>query len=103
MTLFEPLFSNQYATYEKVALVTNVLVAVAGLIYALLLMGQVRKADRGTIRMQEIAQAVREGANAYLYRQFRVVGILIVVITIGLYVAANVSGVVSEIAYGRAI
>ena len=32
--------------------------------------------------MQEIAQAVREGANAYLYRQFRVVGVLIVLITV---------------------
>ncbi len=103
MTLFEPLFSEQYALYEKVALVANVVVALAGLVYALLLMGQVKKADQGTPRMQEIAQAVREGANAYLYRQFRVVGILIVFITVFLYMAARISHVDLSIAWGRAL
>ena len=42
--------------------------------------------------MQEIAQAVREGANAYLYRQFRVVGVLIMLITVLLFFAAKASG-----------
>ncbi len=103
MTLFEPLFSDQYASYEKIALVTNVLVAFAGLFYALLLMGQVKKADKGTPRMQEIARAIREGSNAYLYRQFRVIGVLIAIITVGLYFAAKLSGSVVEIAWGRAL
>src|SRR5215510_2449977 len=97
MTLFEPLFSEQYAGYEKIALISNVFVALAGLVYALLLMGQVKKADEGTPRMQEIARAVREGANAYLYRQFRVVGVLIVLITAALYFAAQSSGIQPEI------
>ena len=66
------------------------MVALAGLLYALLLVGQVKKADQGTPRMQEIALAVREGADAYLFRQFRVVGVLIVLITVGLYFAAKV-------------
>ncbi len=101
--LWEPLTSDRYALYEKVLLCTNVLVALAGLGYALLLVGQVRNADQGTPRMQEIARAVREGANAYLYRQFRVVGVLIVVITVALFYAAKASGVLPEIAWGRAI
>ena len=41
--------------------------------------------------MQEIAHAVREGANAYLDRQFRVVGVLIILITILLYYGATLS------------
>ncbi len=47
--------------------------------------------------------AVREGANAYLYRQFRVVGVLIVLITVVLFFAAKASGAPVEIAWGRAI
>ncbi len=101
--LWAPLTSNTFAMYEKIALVTNVFVALAGLGYALMLVGQVRNAPQGTPRMQEIARAIREGANAYLYRQFSVVSVLIVVITVVLYYAANASGVAPQIAWGRAI
>jgi len=103
ITLFEPLVSSKYAIYEKIALVMNIFIALAGLAYALMLVKQVREADQGTKRMQEIAQAVREGANAYLYRQFRVVGVLIVLITVVLFFAAKASGAPVEIAWGRAI
>ena len=103
LTLWEPLVSDKYARYEKLALIMNVVVALAGLLYALTLVAQVRRADRGTPRMQEIAQAIRDGANAYLYRQFRVVGILIIVITAGLYLAARGPHTPPEIAVGRAI
>ena len=88
ITLFEPLVSSKYAWYERVALLMNVVIASAGLAYAGMLVKQVKTADQGTKRMQEIAQAVREGANAYLYRQFRVVGVLIVLITVALFFAA---------------
>src|SRR5580704_13308948 len=101
--LWDPLVGTDFAGYEKVLLVLNVFVALGGLGYALMLVMQVREAPQGTPKMQEIAQAVREGANAYLYRQFRVVGVLIVVITILLYLAAHFSGTVEEIAIGRAV
>jgi K(+)-stimulated pyrophosphate-energized sodium pump len=103
VTLFEPLVSSKYALYEKIALIANVFIALAGLAYALMLVKQVKEADQGTKKMQEIAQAVREGANAYLYRQFRVVGVLIVLITVVLFYAAKASGAVPAIAWGRAI
>src|ERR1700722_12106676 len=97
ITLWEPLVSNKFATYEKVALIANVFVALAGLAYALMLVKQVRSAPQGTPRMQEIALAVREGADASLFRQFRVVGVLIVVITAALYFAAQSTGTPPEI------
>ncbi|HEV3006207.1 MAG TPA: sodium/proton-translocating pyrophosphatase, partial [Pirellulales bacterium] len=103
ITLWEPLTSGKYDNYEKFALMANVGVAIAGLVYALMLVGQVKNADQGTPRMQEIAAAIREGANAYLYRQFRVVGLLIVVITGLLYYAAHQQpDTPEEIAIGRA-
>ena len=102
--LFKPLTSSEYAPAEKIALCTNVVVALAGLGYALMLVGYVRRADQGTPRMQEIARAVREGADAYLFRQFRVVGVLIIIITGVLYWAAKSAErpAPDEIAIGRA-
>jgi len=103
IVLWEPLTSSKYSAVEKILLLLNVAVALAGLGYAFLLVGQVKNADQGTPRMQEIAHAVREGADAYLFRQFRVVGVLIVLITVALYFAAQSSGSPPQIAWGRAI
>jgi len=102
MQLWAPLTSDRYAPYEKILLCMNVVVALAGLGYAFMLVGQVKKADQGTPRMQEIALAVREGADAYLFRQFRVVGVLIVLITVALYFAAKSANAEPVIAWGRA-
>jgi K(+)-stimulated pyrophosphate-energized sodium pump len=44
------------------------------------LVREVLAAGQGTEKMQEIAQAVQEGASAYLKRQFRTVGIFVVLI-----------------------
>jgi K(+)-stimulated pyrophosphate-energized sodium pump len=104
--LLAPLLSPTFAWYEKVLLVTNVFIAIAGLVYALTLVRQVKDAPQGTPRMQEIARAVREGANAYLYRQFSVVAFLIVIITILLYWGAKLATPdpgMAPIWWGRAI
>jgi len=80
------LFSDpKYTPLEITALLTVLGIAIAGLLYALLLVKQVTKADRGTKKMQEIAAAVREGANAYLSAQFKKIGPLIIIITILLF------------------
>src|SRR5262245_24659099 len=73
---------GEYTTFEKVALLANVFIALLGLGYALFLVKEVYGADTGTPRMQEIAKAVREGADAYLTRQLTTVGILILFITV---------------------
>ena len=80
---FTPL--TEFHWGEQAALLGVMGVAIAGLLYAWMLVGQVRRADQGTQRMQEIANAVREGANAYLAAQFKKIGPLIIVITIVLY------------------
>ncbi len=93
---------EKFNFYEKFFLCLNVVIALGGLAYALMLVGQVMRAPQGTKKMQEIAQAVREGANAYLYRQFRVVGVLIVLITVLLFFAAKASGLPEAFWWGRA-
>ena len=83
---FFALFSDpKYTQLEFVALLVVLGIAIAGLLYALLLAKQVKAADRGTPRMQAISAAVREGADAYLAAQFRKIGPLIIIITFVLY------------------
>jgi K(+)-stimulated pyrophosphate-energized sodium pump len=102
VTLWNPILGSKFSFPEKCALLTNVLIALVGLGYAWSLVRQVMDAPKGTKKMQEIAAAVREGANAYLYRQFSVVGVLIVIITVGLYYAAQQSGLEHLLCVGRA-
>jgi len=96
------LFSDpRYSAMEIVALIAVLGIAIGGLLYAFLLARQVVRADRGTQRMQEIAAAVREGANAYLAAQFRRIGPLIIVLTILL--AVTYTGTVEAFRWGRAV
>ena len=85
---------------ERYSLYAVLGVAVAGLLYAGMLVGQVTKADKGTPRMQEIAEAVREGANAYLAAQFRKIGPLILIITILLFF--RTSGAIENLPFATA-
>ena len=58
-----------------VAVVALLALGVAGL-----LVREVLAASQGTQKMQDIALAVQEGAAAYLRRQFRTLGIFVVII-----------------------
>jgi K(+)-stimulated pyrophosphate-energized sodium pump len=82
---FTPFTSDHYSAGERAALMIVLGIAIAGLIYAAMLSRQVLKADRGTLKMQQIAAAVREGANAYLAAQFGKIGPLIILITVALF------------------
>ncbi|MDH6540889.1 sodium-translocating pyrophosphatase [Streptomyces lavendulae] len=55
-------------------------VALAALVVAQILVRQVLAADEGTESMKRIAAAVQEGANAYLGRQLRTLGVFAVVV-----------------------
>ncbi len=48
----------------------------AALLFAAFLARQVLAADRGSAQMQEIAGAIQEGAEAFLRRQYRTIGLL---------------------------
>jgi K(+)-stimulated pyrophosphate-energized sodium pump len=92
LELFAPL--TQYDLTERVGLILTLLIAVAGLVYAGMLVGQVLGADQGTQRMRDVADAVREGAWAYLMRQAVALLPLVFLITAILYFTAEVSGAV---------
>ena len=62
------------------ALWVIVLCGALSIVYAIWATTSVLKADAGNPRMQEIAAAVREGAQAYLRRQYTTIGIVGIVI-----------------------
>jgi len=88
-----------YGMWEKISLVVVLGIALAGLLYALWLVGQVIGADQGTERMREVGAAIRQGANAYLVRQFKAILLLMFVLTVLVYASAESAGAV---AWGRA-
>src|SRR5882757_1740505 len=61
-------------------------VALIALVIGFFLRKEVLAAGQGTERMQEIGRAVQEGAAAYLNRQFRTLGIFVVIVFVLLFV-----------------
>jgi K(+)-stimulated pyrophosphate-energized sodium pump len=78
------LWSSHFAPYERVMIFAVLGVAICSIVYAWLLMRMVRRADRGTPKMQEVSHAIREGSSAYLARQRRtlipIIGLLALVL-----------------------
>ncbi|UCN15529.1 sodium-translocating pyrophosphatase [Cellulomonas iranensis] len=68
-------------------------IALAALVVAAVLRRQVLAAGEGTVSMQQIAQAVQEGASAYLSRQFRTLALFAAIVCALLFLLPGDSGV----------
>ncbi|MEO7029362.1 MAG: sodium-translocating pyrophosphatase [Acidobacteriaceae bacterium] len=66
-------------------------VGVLALIAALLLARHVLSADAGTAEMRVISDAIREGAEAFLARQYRTIGILAIVLAVAVFAGYHLS------------
>ena len=53
---------------------------ILALIYAAILAGIVSKQDQGTDRMKEIAKAISEGARAFLFSEYKILVIFVIVL-----------------------
>ena len=60
-------------------------VAILGLAYAVFLRSQILREDKGTEKMQEVWNAIKDGADAYLRKQLRSILPLIAVLTFALF------------------
>ncbi len=103
---FSFLSDPHFSSIERILLFVVLGVAFAGLAYAWMLMGQINAADKGTLKMQQIAAAIREGADAYLYRQLSTVFVLIVVLVVILFwskASTSKEGFSDPFALGRAL
>jgi len=102
---FQFMRSSQFSNVERCALWASLFIALAALAYAAMLVRQVKSASQGTKKMQLVATAVREGADAYLKKQFTTVLFLVGVLVIILFFSKAYTsplGLSDPFAWGRA-
>jgi K(+)-stimulated pyrophosphate-energized sodium pump len=75
----------ELTSFENTALYVILAISFVALAYAYMLVRGVLSKDEGTEKMQEISLAIREGANAYLTRQFRTLAVFVVILTVVLF------------------
>jgi K(+)-stimulated pyrophosphate-energized sodium pump len=73
---------------EWFILIGAAMTAILALAVGLILVQSVLKADQGTPKMQEIAKAIQEGAWAYLKRQFRTIGFILIPLAVVVFVTS---------------
>lgn len=64
------------------ALIIVIIAALAALGYATLNFAGVKKLEEGTDRMSEIAAAIREGANAFINYEYKIIAIVVAIVAI---------------------
>ncbi|MFC2012221.1 sodium-translocating pyrophosphatase [Chloroflexota bacterium] len=72
-----------------------ILCGVLGLIVAAFMAAYVLKQDQGSKRVQEISDAIKEGATAFLGREYKILAIFVVVVAIILGVVPNLGWLVT--------
>ncbi len=83
-------------------IVVIAIIALLALVFAAVLVKEVLAADQGTPKMQEIAKAVQEGAQAFLNRQFKTLSVFVVIVFVVLLVLPVNHGGFS-VQFGRAL
>ncbi len=76
--------------FEAVAIWVVFGVAIVGLLYAIFLRNQILREDKGTEKMQEVWNAIKDGANAYLQKQIRSIVPLIILLTFALFLSVYI-------------
>ncbi|MDT5025999.1 MAG: K(+)-stimulated pyrophosphate-energized sodium pump, partial [Micromonosporaceae bacterium] len=94
-------FTGSETTYVIVAAA----IALVALGFAAALVKAVLATGKGTQKMQEIAGAVQEGAQAYLIRQFKTLGIFVVIAVVLLFLlpVSETTGSETAIKIGRSL
>ncbi|MFX1298733.1 MAG: sodium/proton-translocating pyrophosphatase, partial [Promethearchaeota archaeon] len=81
---------NEILTIEAIPfIVIIVVVAVVSIAIALVLTYKIKALSEGTPKMKEIAQYIREGAKAYLKRQYKTIIIIGLIITVVLAIGID--------------
>jgi len=76
----------------NLAAIIAVVASIGGLAFAFYQRNFVLAQDEGTDKMKQIASAIQKGAQAFLSREYRAVGILVVIVTVALVILSSVEG-----------
>jgi len=90
-------------SFENIALFSVVAVSILALLYAVFLARQVFREKTGTSKAQEVADAIKSGAQAYLKRQFKAVSLLTIILFIAIFASAYFAKQPLNISIARAI
>jgi K(+)-stimulated pyrophosphate-energized sodium pump len=74
-----------FGSFENTWLWVILGISLLALLFAYYLVREVLAAPEGTERMKEIALAIQEGAKAYLSRQFRTIGVFLLILMVVLF------------------
>lgn len=77
-------------TFEQIAIWSVLGVAIIGLLYAILLRYQILKEPKGTEKMLDVWNAIREGADTYLRRQLKSILPLMIILTLALFASVYI-------------
>jgi K(+)-stimulated pyrophosphate-energized sodium pump len=75
------------AHFLSIALIVGLL----GLLFALIMAKSVLRSDAGTPEMRLISNAIREGAEAFMSRQYGAIAVIAVLLAIGLFLGYRIS------------
>jgi len=78
-------------SFEEIDIWSVVGIAILGLLYAIFLRRKILKEDKGTLQMQDVWNAIREGAEAYLRSQLRSILPLILILTVALFLSVYIA------------
>ena len=67
-------------------------IAVLALGVAAFFAHQIRTADKGSDKMQEVAAAIREGANAFVHRQYKTIAVIAIIVAVVIFVVFTLVG-----------
>ena len=84
------MFTMGLSSLEQIAIWAVFGVAWLGLAYAIFLRSQILREDKGTEKMQEVWNAIKDGANAYLQKQLGSILPLIAILTVALFLSVYV-------------
>ncbi|MBM3308999.1 MAG: sodium-translocating pyrophosphatase [Candidatus Altiarchaeales archaeon] len=78
------------SSFEQTAILSVLVISILGLVYAFFLRRQILREDKGSVKMQEVWNAVKDGADAYLKKQLYTILPLILLLTVALFLSVYI-------------